>query len=245
MSKEQQTLFNYFKPKMAMEEKTEVFEPIFTPIKKSNMEFYLLHILKKQEQQTKQIQELFKELKLVKDQYKRHCSKNVSKKIVAYLELKKPCCCFKDFVQKLFSTMNHSSLERIWSNKTIFESFKEEVLIRLKNLPEIAQPPIICFQEKKHRVWIYGSSIEDITVNIWRTVLFKDIDILLSVYRQNILNLWIEWEDKQMAEDRTDSEYYLTRFDNYISKKWDFMNDENKKMKITHLLYENLAIPLP
>jgi len=213
------------------------------PIKKNNMEFYLLHILKKQEQQTRQIQDLYRELKIVKDQYKRHCSKNIAKKITAFQEQYNPCCSFKEFVQILFKSMNQTSLERIWSKKTIFESFKEELAIQLKNIPEVSSPPILCFQERKHRVWVH--SPDNSSLNVWRIILFKDVDILFFIYRQNILNLWIDWDDKQVAEEKTETEYYTTRFDNYISKKWDFINDENKKMKIVHLLYDHLAIPLP
>lgn len=242
MSHVQQTLLNYFKPIMT---ETETIPPEMASIKKGNMEFYLLHILRKQEQQSRQIQDLYRELKIVKDQYKRHCSKNISKKITAYQEQHLPSCSFKEFVQILFKTMNQTSLERIWSNKTIFDSFKEELDIQLKNLPEMTQLPILCFQERKHRVWIYGPTPDDLTVNIWRNILFKDVDILLFIYRQNILNLWIDWDDRQVEEEKTETDYYTARFDNYISKKWDFMNDENKKMKIIHLLYERLAIPLP
>ena len=248
MSRAQQTLFDYFKPRMS-EEINPVFNEVkelgTTPLKKSNIEFYLLHILRKQEQQAKQIQELSRELKIVKEQYKRHCSKNIAKKITVFQDQHPPSCSFKEFVQTLFRSMNHASLERIWSNRTIFDSFKEELTLQLKNIPEMSQPPIICFQERKHRVWVYGPSPDDPTVNIWRIILFKDVDVLLFTYRQNILNLWIDWEDTQIAEEKTDTDYYITRLDNYISKKWVFMNDENKKMKITHLLYEHLAIPLP
>lgn len=245
MSKAQQTLLNYFKPKMTSDAILESTASGFSPIKNTNIEFYLLNILRKQEQQSRQIQELYKELKTVKEQYKRHCYKNVAKKIVAFQEKRIPCCSFKEFVQNLFRPMNHLSLERIWSNRTIFESFKEELAIQLKNVSELSQLPILCFQERKHRVWVYGPSPDDQTINVWRTILFKDVDVLLFVYQQNILNLWIEWDDQQMADEKTETDYYTARFDNYISKKWDFMNDDNKKMKITHLLYEHLAIPLP
>ena len=245
MSRTQQTLLDYFKPRM-VEETTPVLQDFGTsPLKKSNMEFYLLHILRKQEQQTRQIQDLYKELKTVKDQYKRHCSKNIAKKITAFQERATPSCSFKEFVQTLLQPMNHASLERIWSHRTIFESFKEELAIQLKNLPEMSQPPILCFQERKHRVWIHGPSPDDPTVSVWRTILFKDVDILLFTYRQIILRLWINWEDQQIEEDKTETDYYTTRFDNYISKNWDFTKDENKKMKIIHLLYDRLAIPLP
>lgn len=250
MSKSQQTLLDYFKPRMTEETVALPVDRIPATIepgilKKSNMEFYLLHILRKQEQQSRQIQDLVRELKTVKDQYKRHCSKNIAKKITSFQEQHPPSCSFKEFVQTLFQSMGPASLERIWSNRTIFDSFKEELTLCLHNVPEMSQPPILCFQERKHRVWVYGPSPQDPILNLWRTILFKDVDVLLFNYRKKILDLWIDWDDQQMADDKTDTDYYTTRFDNYISKNWDFMNDENKKMKITHLLYERLAIPLP
>lgn len=243
MNKTQQTLLDYFAPRMANENADT--DPS-VEVKKSSMEFYVMNILRKQEQQTRQIQELYRELQLVKDQYKRHCTKNVTKKISYYLDNHSASCTFQDFVQNtLFCPMSPLSLERVWSNKTIFDSFKEELAIQVKNLDNLSKTPIKCFQERKHRVWIYEPLTDNPTLYEWRTITFKDVSLLLSVYRRNILNFWIEWGDKQMEENNTDSDYYEKRFQNFISKDWRWMDDDNKKMRIINLLYEHWAIPLP
>lgn len=254
MHKTQQTLLDYFRTPLKM---TQEFDASFSSVegetlptlRKNSMEFYVMNILRKQEQQTRQIQDLYRELQLVKDQYKRHCTKNVSKKITQYLEIRTATCPFQPFIiNTLFQNISHASLERVWSNRTIFDSFKEELAIQIQHLDSdnFAKAPILCFQERKHRVWVYEHiSTETPTLFEWRPITFQDIHLILSVYRKAILNVWIAWGDKQVEENNTDSDYYEKRFQNFISKDWRWMDDENKKMRIINLLYDHWAIPLP
>ena len=178
----------------------------------------------------KRVQELEKEVELLKIFQKRRYKKTVQD----LLKTLRPEKSWSELIQQWQNKINQESLEQVFTKSTFLESFltelknMEKCLVFIKDTIEIPETllPILCVKkETKTNVYIWDNEAE-----VWTILQYNHLRKLITLYIYQIRKCWIQWQEENKNELNGE------KYNSYISKPVSILYNENYKHRMIQTL---------